>query len=211
MNTQQNGPKYFLDIEGTEHVWNGPTVTATDIARLGGWDAAQGVLLIDAENNERQLQPEELVTITLGHGFARKVRWRRGLQTTPRLIEEIDLVRRHFSELEFVEAGSWVRIPGYRRPAGWEPACSEIAFQVPPGFPATPPYGFYVPVGSKFNGVAPSSYTEPADPRPPFDGPWGKFSWQPESADWQPKATVAGGSNLLSWVHGFISRFQEGA
>jgi len=211
MNEHQTGPKYILNIEGTEHSWDQPTVTAADIARLGGWDVSQGILLIDADNNERQLQPGEVVELKPGHGFAKKIRWRRGLQVTPRLQEEIELLRRHFPGLEFIDEGGWVRIPAFKRPAGWTPPESDVAFQVPPAFPATPPYGFYVPTGPSFNGTAPSNYAEPADPRPPFAGSWGKFSWQPEGGDWQPKATVGGGSNLLSWVRGFVARFAEGA
>jgi len=211
MNDPQTGPKYFLDIEGTQHPWDTPTATPADIARLGGWELSQGVLLIDADNNERQLQPAEVVELKPGHGFAKKVRWRRGFQGTPRLTEELELLRRHFPGLEYIEAGAWVRIPGFKRAKGWQPAESDIAFQVPAGFPATPPYGFYVPAGTRFNGAMPGSYAEPADPCPPFPGSWGKFSWQPEGADWQPKASTADGSNLLSWVRGFIARFQEGA
>jgi len=72
------GPKYFVNIEGNEFPWGEPTITTEEIARLGGWDPSQGVLLIDKDNNERQLKPGEVVELKPGEGFAKKVRFRRG-------------------------------------------------------------------------------------------------------------------------------------
>jgi len=212
MNTpiEKGGPKYSLNIEGNIYPWDKPTITAADIARVGGWDLALGVILIDADNNERQLQPGEEVELKPGLGFAKKIRWRRGFQPTPRIVEELDLLRKHHPDLEFVAEGGWVRMPGYKRMPGWTPSESDIVFQIPAAFPGTHPYGFYVPSGARFNGVVPNNYSENGEPRPPFSGTWGKFSWQPETVDWQPKATVLGGSNLLSCVRGFWVRFQEG-
>jgi hypothetical protein len=210
MNKTQPGPTYFLEIEGTQHEWAQSTVSAADVARLGGWEASQGVMLIDADNNERQLQPDELVELKPGQGFAKKVRWRRGLQSPPRVLEEIDLLRQQFPGLEYIDEGGWVRVPGFKRPEGWTPADSDIVFQVPLS-PGTAPYGFYVPTGARINGGVPQSYAEIGEPRPPFPGSWAKFSWQPEAGEWQPKASVLGGSNLLGWVRSFATRLREGS
>ncbi len=211
MNDQQSDPSIFLDIEGTKRPWNKPTVTAAEVAALGGWDPGQGVMLIDGENNERQLQPGEAVEVHPTHGFARKIRWRRGAPTTTRELEEIELLRGHFPGLEYVEAGGWVRLPDVQRPSGWTPPVSDVAFQIPVGFPGTPPYGFCVPAGIRHNGVLPSSYAEPAAPLPPFPGAWGKFSWTHDGADWRPTANAAEGSNLVTWVRGIGVRLAEGA
>lgn len=72
------GPKYFLDIEGTEVPWDQPTITTEQIAELGGWDISQGVIEIDADNNERTLAPNEVIEIKPGHGFSKKHKWKRG-------------------------------------------------------------------------------------------------------------------------------------
>lgn len=77
-NHPQTGPKYFLDIEGRNFPWDQDTITTEEIARLGGWDSSQGVVLIDKDNNERQLKPGEVVEVKPGQGFAKKVRFRRG-------------------------------------------------------------------------------------------------------------------------------------
>jgi len=73
-----HGKTYFVDIEGTEHPWDRPTITTEEIARLGGWDPAQGVIEIDKDNNEHTLRPGEVVELKPGHGFGKKIRFRRG-------------------------------------------------------------------------------------------------------------------------------------
>ena len=71
-------PKFTLDIEGALKPWDEDTITTEQIAALGGWDVSLGVLLIDKDNNERTLQPGEVVKLEPGLGFSKKVRFRRG-------------------------------------------------------------------------------------------------------------------------------------
>ena len=72
------GPKFFVNIEGVEHPWPQRTITAREVAELGGWDVSLGVMLIDQDNNEHQLQPDEVVELRPGHGFSKRVRFKRG-------------------------------------------------------------------------------------------------------------------------------------
>ena len=72
------GPKFFVDIEGTLHEWPKSTITTEEIAHLGGWDPALGVIEIDKDNNERTVQPGEIVELKPGMGFAKKHKWKRG-------------------------------------------------------------------------------------------------------------------------------------
>lgn len=72
------GPKYTLDIEGSLKEWGQPTITTEQIIALGGWDPSQGAILIDADNNERTLQPGEVVELKPGLGFSKKIRFKRG-------------------------------------------------------------------------------------------------------------------------------------
>lgn len=67
-----------IDIEGTKHRWNRETIRAVEIANLGGWAVGEGVLHIDADNNERTLRVDEEVRIEVGVAFAKKVRFKRG-------------------------------------------------------------------------------------------------------------------------------------
>ena len=73
-----NGPKFLLDIEGTDRPWDEDTITTEQIIGLGGWDLSQGAILIDKDNNERTLVPGEVVELKPGMGFSKKIRFKRG-------------------------------------------------------------------------------------------------------------------------------------
>lgn len=73
-----HGPKFHLDIEGTIYPWSESTISTEQIAQLGGWEPSAGVIQIDQDNNERTLQPGEVVELKPGLGFSKKVRWKRG-------------------------------------------------------------------------------------------------------------------------------------
>lgn len=74
----QSGPKYFVNIEGAEISWHSKTITTEEIAELGKWDVGIGVIEIDRDNNERTLSPGEVVELKPGHGFGKKILWKRG-------------------------------------------------------------------------------------------------------------------------------------
>ena len=72
------GPKFFLDIEGQKKEWDKDTITTEEVIALGGWDPSLGAILVDKDNNERTLQPGEVIQLKPGMGFSKKVRFRRG-------------------------------------------------------------------------------------------------------------------------------------
>ena len=78
MKNDNNGPKYILNIEGELKEWNQETITTEEIISLGGWPPSDGAILIDKDNNERTLQPGEVVELKPGMGFAKKVIFKRG-------------------------------------------------------------------------------------------------------------------------------------
>lgn len=122
-----------------------------------------------------------------------------------RIEQEVEMLRQRFPELE--RNGNWIRIPNYPLPDGWNRPATDIAFQMPPQYPGTPPYGIYTPAGLLFQGVSPDNYTASSSPVP-FPGAWYVFSWTPE--EWRQTADPLKGSNLLIWVIGFSQRFREG-
>ena len=75
---KKKGSKYILNIEGKDVPWDHDTITTEQIAQLGGWDVSQGVIEVDENNNERQLQPGETIRVKPGHGFGKKHKWKRG-------------------------------------------------------------------------------------------------------------------------------------
>jgi hypothetical protein len=126
-----------------------------------------------------------------------------------RIKEELALIRWRYPDTEYREEGQWIRIPSYPLPVGWSRTSTEVAIQIPNGYPGAPPYGIYVPVGLQFKGSTPKNYTEPAGNHPLFPGTWGVFSWSPDGG-WRATADIRSGSNLLNWVMGFADRFREG-
>ena len=79
MAQHEEHPKYEVDIEGEFKPWNKDTITAEEVADLGGWDVSEGVVLIDLEDGtERNLQPGEEVKLRPGIGFSKKIRFKRG-------------------------------------------------------------------------------------------------------------------------------------
>ena len=203
------GPKYCVNTEGTENDWSEPTITTEQIAELGGWDPAQGVVQINEDNTERTLEPGEVVELRPGRGFCRKIRWKRGFKRSDRLNEEIALLRAHHWGLE--DVGPWVRIPSYPLPAGWSRPETDVAFEITDAVPAAPPYGFYVQHGLTYRGQTPNNYRDQVDRQLPFPGGWGVFSWSIQNAgDWHVTADIECGANLLKWVSSFARRFEEG-
>ena len=73
------GPKFHIDIEGTDYDWDQDTITTEQVAELGGWDISLGVILIDLKDNtERTLQLGEEVELKPGMGFSKKIHFKRG-------------------------------------------------------------------------------------------------------------------------------------
>lgn len=127
-----------------------------------------------------------------------------------RIEAELALLRSRYPRLEYQATGQWIRIPSYTLPDGWSQKATDVAFQIPPAYPGTPPYGIHTPVGLTFNGARPDNYVEPAQTAPPFPGTWGVFSWAPADGEWRPTGDIVSGSNLTNWTQGFADRFREG-
>src|SRR5262249_20328141 len=158
--------KYIVVIEGKEFSWARDTITTEEIAGLGGFPVVDGVIEIDADNVERTLVPNETVNLKPGHGFSKKVRWKRGDLFTARVEAEIELLRDRYPMLEV--QGLWVRIPGYALPTGWSRDKTDVAIQIPPNYPGGPPYGIYVPSDLKFKDEVPREFQALASNQPPF-------------------------------------------
>src|SRR3989344_7285785 len=196
------GPNYFVNIEGAEYPWPKSTITTEEIVTLGGWDHAQGVIEIDKDNNERTLQPGDVIELKPGHGFSKKYRWKRGENIVQARIEqELALLRSRFRNVEYIAADQWIRVREYPiLHPDWTPGITDVAFQVPMAYPGAHPYGIYVPAGLRYRGNMPANYQEPAANQPPFGGTWGIFSWAPGDGQWRPTTDLVTGTNLLNFI-----------
>lgn len=76
--SRADGPEFFVSIEGKEYSWPKDTITTEEIAQTGGWPVTDGVKEIDADNTEHDLSPGQVIHLKPGHGFAKKIRWKRG-------------------------------------------------------------------------------------------------------------------------------------
>lgn len=207
---KQHDKTYTVDIEGTLYEWHNDTITVSEIANLGGWEAGTGVIEIDKDNNERQLAPDEVVELKPGHGFAKKVKWKRGdTLFSARLDEELLLLQSRFPGTR--REGNWFMLPEVPVPSiGWNRDKVDVVLRVQPGYPGTPPYGFFVPSGLRINCAVPDNYQDAVGEAIPFPGAWGLFSWQPDDGQWRATAAAIGGSNLLNFALSVLVRLLQG-
>jgi len=130
-----------------------------------------------------------------------------------RIAKELDLLKKYYPDIEVKEVGdsTWFKIPSFVIPGEiWNKTTAAVCFEAKISYPGTPPYSFYVDGGlrSKDNAdTKPQSYEEPATT--PFDGTWGRLSWQ-HDATWNPTEDLVAGSNLLNFVRSFGDRLKEG-
>ena len=55
------------------------TITTEQVAALGGWNPAEGVILVNLDDGtERTLEPGEEIKLQADMGFSRKVLFKRG-------------------------------------------------------------------------------------------------------------------------------------
>jgi hypothetical protein len=76
---KSHGPKYTINIEGQDYLWNSDTITVPEIRELAGIPSDQPIQEINLETQEeRTLAEEEVVALKPGKGFSKKVKFQRG-------------------------------------------------------------------------------------------------------------------------------------
>jgi len=127
-----------------------------------------------------------------------------------RIGSEIKLLYKLFDNVIWNKDSGWVHISKYGLPIGWNEKDINIAFQIPDGYPGTPPYGIYVPSHILFRDMQPQNFSPKVKNIPPFEGKWGVLSWQPDPKSWRPSAKITAGSNLFNWALSITKRFNDG-
>jgi hypothetical protein len=202
------GGRYFICLEGKVFEWTKETITTEEIIALGGWDPSQGAVEVDRDQNERQLGTGEVIRLTQGHQFCKKQRFKRGFDENSRIGQELQLLRKNFSTVEYMEVGNlhWFCIPEYALPPPLSPQTTRVVFSVTTGHPVPKPYGFYVAAGIQLGDQI--LRLGAAQNPPPYGGNWLFVSWDIEN--WRPGADVTSGDNLSGWARSFRGRLLEG-
>jgi hypothetical protein len=125
--------------------------------------------------------------------------------------DNLALLTGEYPKLEHRRDGGvdWVRIPDFPLPAGvWTLNQADVAFRIPQ-LAGEAPYGFWVRPGLALaEGGAIGNYSFPATT--PWGNDWGQFSLAPVG-QWQPRADVPAGANMLRFARGVADRLREGA
>jgi len=202
------GARYSICIEGAEVEWFRETITTEELIQLGGWDASQGAVEVDKDQNERSLSSGEVISLLPGLSFCKKQRFRRGFNPNSRIGKELLLLRKNFPQVEYKEVDTlhWFKIDGYPLPPPLSPEVISVVFFVTAGHPVPKPYGFYVPTGIMLGSQILNLNNPPHSP--PFEGGWRFVSWDVEN--WRPGTDVKSGDNLWGWVRSFRNRLLEG-
>jgi hypothetical protein len=76
--TNDHGPNYFVNVEGTEYPWHKSTITVQEIRTLGNLPADLPVLEEAPDGTERTLAENEVIHLRPGHRYGRASKYRRG-------------------------------------------------------------------------------------------------------------------------------------
>lgn len=78
MANDDNGQKFFVEIDGTEYEWDQATITVPQIRDLGKIPTNTPVIEVDPDNNETTLSENAVITLKPGHRYGKKVKFKRG-------------------------------------------------------------------------------------------------------------------------------------
>ncbi len=74
----KSGPKYFVNVEGTEYPWDRDTITVPEIRQLGNLPSDLPVVEEHPDGTERQLAETEIIELKPGHRYGRAPKYKRG-------------------------------------------------------------------------------------------------------------------------------------
>lgn len=127
-------------------------VTGAELKQLGG--VPQDRVLVRQERDRNVIVPDhqrlrvagdDVFTHHAHHSKAASA-WSPG--TAPvrdaRVLRECAVLRRAYPGLEIAPDRSWVLIPGFRLPRGWEPDETTVLIEPPTNYPEAAPDGFHL-------------------------------------------------------------------
>lgn len=76
--SEQGGPKFYVNIEGTEYEWGSDSIGVSQIRELGSIPADQPIVEETPDGSERTLSPNDVIQLKPGHRYGRAPRYKRG-------------------------------------------------------------------------------------------------------------------------------------
>ncbi len=112
-----------------------------------------------------------------------------------RFMLEIELLRLRYGQVYCDnDLSKWVHISRFNLPYGWNRKTTELLIEIPPTYPHTPPYDFFIDPDLKTkDGRTPSHYEE--------NSRYKKQGWAwlcLHIQNWSPHHNVVDGDNLLT-------------
>lgn len=124
--------------------------------------------------------------------------------TAERRAQEIELLRRHYGEVDHGTGMDWVRIQRFPLPPGWNREELELLILIPPAYPSTPPDNFFVRNGLRLqDGSLPGNY---AEGQSVLGESWAQFSFHAQ--EWRPSNDLDSDS-LLTFLVAVSERLRE--
>jgi len=120
-------------------------------------------------------------------------------------IIEVELLRLRYGEVGFDDLAKWVHILRFDLPRGWDRKTSGLLIEIPPVYPSTPPYDFFIDqeIRTK-NGRTPGHYYP--------DCKYEKEGWAwlcLHIRNWRPHPNVVDGDNLLTVTECIYTQLTE--
>jgi hypothetical protein len=72
------GSKYYINIEGSEYLWDKDTISVQEIRTLGNIPADQAIVQENPDGTEVTLAENQIIELQPGHRYGRAAKYRRG-------------------------------------------------------------------------------------------------------------------------------------
>lgn len=120
-----------------------------------------------------------------------------------RILQEIALLATRFDAINYDDEDfTWVHIPHFELPAGWNRDTTGLLILLPPAYPHVPPNGFYIDQRLRTRrGESISHYFQEQGPNNPLGSKgWAWYCIHADKGNWSPTASVFHGDNLLKYI-----------
>jgi len=119
---------------------------------------------------------------------------------------ELELVASEYGELTHGPNHDWVILSRWHLPSGWNKPKTRLLVLIPSGYPTTPPDNFYTDADLRLSdGRQPGSTSQAQQ----LGDSWLQFSYHLEPGDWQARADLLAGDNILTFLVGVTARLAE--